>query len=187
MCGRISVKNYWYLKIWYPFGLIGAVTCQRTDRHDVANGRFSQPKNERDNGGHPSDPKALCVGFVHGPRPDFDHCSLACLHMLRMLLPSHLQSRECTFFFSVLVLPLIKFFVYCVLRCWQGVKTMSRAKYSYWSFHSRKSIDIEHWTFESLAVSQRVTDKYLRMFGMTVVPSSAGSTNPIAVQFVDTA
>jgi len=33
----------------------------------------------------------------------------------------------------------------------------------------------------------RVTDKYLLTSGMTFVPSSAGSTNPVAVHLVHTA
>jgi len=45
----------------------------------------------------------------------------------------------------------------------------------------------EHWTFESLAVSESVTDKYLWTFEMTLLPSSVGSTNAVAVDLVDTA
>jgi len=95
--------------------LIGAVICQRTDRHDEANGRFSLPKNERENEGHPSDPKAFCVGYVNGPRPEFEHC------LIRYDSTTLTQSFIITvvhFHFSVLLIPLIQFFAYCVLRCW---------------------------------------------------------------------
>ena len=40
---KFLVKSFRF-KIWHSLGSIRAVTCQRTDRHDEANGRFSGPK-----------------------------------------------------------------------------------------------------------------------------------------------